>query len=294
MRTIGDNLKAHLSGDATTTCHAWRVLRRDGVVLGFTDHDHDLDFAGTTFLAASGYEASDWEAESGLSASSSDVAGALSSDVIDEKDISTGKYDRARVEVFMVNWAAPAEHIKFKVLEIGEITRSQGHFKAELRGLAHKLSQTRGRIYSRRCDAAFGDIRCGKNADAYKTTGAIVAAPDASRATVSGLDGFAAGYFRYGVLTFTSGENDGVVTDIESHVRSGGDVMLTFWLPLPARLGAGDTFTIVAGCDKSFETCKAKFDNVANFRGFPHMPGSDFAYSYVDGDTEHDGGPLYE
>lgn len=294
MKSIGEDLKAHLAEDATTVCHAWKVIRRDGASLGFTDHDHDLQFGSTTFLAESGYQASDWEAANGLSASSSDVAGALHSDAITEKDIAAGRYDGARVEVYLVNWQQPSQRTRLKVLEIGEISRSEGHFRAELRGLAHKLSQTRGRIYSRRCDAAFGDRRCGKNASAYSSTGTIVSAPDAARAIVFGLDAFASGYFRYGLLTFTSGDNDGVSADIESHIRSDGRVTLIFWLPLPIKPSPGDTFTITAGCDKSFETCKAKFGNVANFRGFPHMPGVDFAYAYADGETEHDGGPLYE
>jgi uncharacterized phage protein (TIGR02218 family) len=269
MKTIGDDLKAHLAEDATTVCHAWKVIRRDGTVIGFTDHDHDLEFAGTMFLAESGYQASDWEAASGLSAPSSDVAGALSADAITEKDIAAGKYDGARVELYLVNWQQPGQHARLKVLEIGEITRSDGHFRAELRGLAHKLSQTRGRIYSSRCDAAFGDQRCGKNTHAYASTGTVLSAPDTSRAIVAGLDAFAGGYFRYGLLTFTSGANDGLAADIESHVRSDGAVTLIFWLPLQQKPSPGDTFSIVAGCDKSFETCKAKFDNTANFRGFP-------------------------
>jgi uncharacterized phage protein (TIGR02218 family) len=115
-----------------------------------------------------------------------------------------------------------------------------------------------------------------------------------SRASVGGLFAFASGHFRYGIVTFTSGVNNGVSADIESHLRADGTVTLVFWLPLPAKPSAGDTFSIIAGCDKSFDTCRTKFANVANFRGFPHMPGSDFTYSYADGDTEHDGGPLYE
>jgi uncharacterized phage protein (TIGR02218 family) len=70
--------------------------------------------------------------------------------------------------------------------------------------------------------------------------------------------------------------------------------VIHFWLPLAAAPEAGDAFEITAGCDKTFETCKAKFDNHRNFRGFPHMPGADFSYSYADGETEHDGRPLYE
>ena len=54
----------------------------------------------------------------------------------------------------------------------------------------------------------------------------------------------------------------------------------------------GDTFDITAGCDKSFATCKAKFANALNFRGFPHLPGNDSAYAYVNQDGEFDGSPL--
>jgi len=92
MRTIGDNLKAHLAGDATTLCHCWRLTRRDGVVLGFTDHDRDLSFGGTLFRAESGYAASDIEAVAGLQAPSGEVAGALTSEAITEADIAAGRY----------------------------------------------------------------------------------------------------------------------------------------------------------------------------------------------------------
>ena len=55
---------------------------------------------------------------------------------------------------------------------------------------------------------------------------------------------------------------------------------------------AGDTFSVVAGCDKKFATCKAKFANALNFRGFPHLPGNDAAYGYVVDGGRFDGGPV--
>ena len=295
MRTLPETLKAHLAEDATTTCHAWRVTRRDGTVMGFTDHDHDLQFDSTTFLAASGFEASDWETSGGLAASAGEVAGGLTSDAISEADVAAGKYDGARVEVFLVNWADPGQHLRLRVAEIGEVTRSTGFFRAELRGMAHKLDESRGRIYSRRCDARFGDARCGKNAASsdYRATGSVSEA-DADRMTVTGIEDFPAGFFRYGRLKFTSGPNAGVALDVEGHRKSGGEVVVDFWLPMAVAPAPGDTFEITAGCDKTFETCKTKFDNQRSFRGFPHMPGVDFSYSYIDGETEHDGRPLYE
>ena len=39
-----------------------------------------------------------------------------------------------------------------------------------------------------------------------------------------------------------------------------------------------------------FKTCKAKFDNSENFRGFPNVPGIDFALTYPDRGGKNDGG----
>jgi uncharacterized phage protein (TIGR02218 family) len=55
---------------------------------------------------------------------------------------------------------------------------------------------------------------------------------------------------------------------------------------------AGDAVVVTAGCDKSFSTCKAKFGNGLNFRGFPHLPGNDRAYEYVSEGAVFDGGAL--
>ena len=65
-----------------------------------------------------------------------------------------------------------------------------------------------------------------------------------------------------------------------------------FWVPLANMPKPGDTFRITAGCAKTFSACREKFANSLNFRGFPQMPGSDFAYGYADSRTVHDGRPL--
>jgi hypothetical protein len=43
------------------------------------------------------------------------------------------------------------------------------------------------------------------------------------------------------------------------------------------------------GCDKRFETCSARFDNLLNFRGFPAIPGNDFLSRWPAGGERHDG-----
>jgi uncharacterized phage protein (TIGR02218 family) len=58
-------------------------------------------------------------------------------------------------------------------------------------------------------------------------------------------------------------------------------------------LAEGDLFVVTAGCDKRFETCRMKFANAVNFRGFPHLPGNDFVVAYaVPGEPGHDGTPV--
>ena len=291
MRTVPTELAAHLAREATTTCHCWRVIRRDGVVLGFTEHDHDLLFGGTNYLAASGFSASEAEAASGLSANADEVAGGFSSSAIREEDLAAGRYDGARVELFLVNWAAPEQHMLLNVREIGEVSRASGQFRAELRSLAHRLNQPQGRVYGRRCDATLGDARCGVDLTQWRGEGVVLQRIDAGRIVVSGLGAFPGDFFKQGVLTFATG----VAADVETHERrSDGTAELTFWLPLEGPVESGEAFTITAGCDKSFATCKARFTNHLNFRGFPHVPGADFAYSYADGERVHDGGPIFE
>src|SRR3712207_7264503 len=57
-------------------------------------------------------------------------------------------------------------------------------------------------------------------------------------------------------------------------------------------ISPGDAFTLSAGCDKSFSTCRDRFANSVNFRGFPHMPGNDFALSYPSSDRPNRGAAL--
>ena len=37
----------------------------------------------------------------------------------------------------------------------------------------------------------------------------------------------------------------------------------------------GDVALLTVGCDRAFSTCRRKFGNAENFRGFPHLPGDD-------------------
>ena len=98
---------------------------------------------------------------------------------------------------------------------------------------------------------------------------------------VSVLAGFAEGWFAIGTLQWLTGANTGRKAEVLTHVLTGADVKITL-LEAPVRpIKVGDTLDIFAGCDKRFETCKAKFTNAVNFRGFPHIPGQDTVIRYA-------------
>ena len=297
MKRLPQALADHVAMGETTLCRAWRLTCRDGFRLGFTEHDQKLTFDSTVFEPGTGFAATEASVASGLSAPGTEVRGGFSSEAITEADLAAGRYDGARVELFLVNWqAADEQHALMSVQEIGEVSRAGPGFSAELRSFAHRLQQPEGRIYNRRCDADLGDGKCRVDMGvANRRVSAVVAQVlAADHVAVSGLPDLPEGHFRLGHLRFDEGVLSGRRLAIEeSGAGTSGLVTLRLWLPLEARPAEGDGVTLTVGCDKSFATCREKFGNQMNFRGFPHMPGSDFAYSYVSGDSTHDGGVLY-
>src|SRR6185312_11155797 len=163
-----------------------------------------------------------------------------------------------------------------------EVRREGDAFTCEMRGLADRLAQESGRLYTAACDADLGDARCTINLSdpAFIGTGAVVSRASNARLTVSGLDVFADGWFTAGRLSWTTGANVGLAIEIKTHTASGGTVTLDLWQTMPEPIADGDTFTITAGCDKRFATCRDRFANTQNYRGFPHIPGNDFVVSY--------------
>jgi uncharacterized phage protein (TIGR02218 family) len=280
MKTLPAGMQAHLDTGATTLCWCWRVTRTDSVQLGFTDHDKDLTFDGTTFEASSGFTASDLRQSLGLSIDDVDAAGALSSAALEEGDLSAGLYDNAAVEIWRVNWVDTSERVLMMSGSMGEVRRGEVSFTAELRSLAHYLGQEKGRTYQYACDADLGDARCGVNinAAANKGAGTVTAVDAAYYFTASGLGAFDDAWFSGGYVTWSTGANAGRTMEIKQHAQDGATATVVLWRSMPDDVSIGDTFAIYAGCDKTFEACKDKFSNGDNYRGCPHIPGNDYMY----------------
>lgn len=297
MKTLPTALQAHLDDGATTMCFAWRVTRKDGTVQGFTDHDEPLTFDGTTFEAEAGFTASQMQSALGLSVDNLELVGGFRSDYISETDLIAGAYDDADVELFWVNWADTSQRVVAMAGNIGEVKQNGIQFTAELRSLTHRLNQKVGRKYQRTCDAVFCDVgqsvaRCKLNAATFTFSGTVTSVTSPSAFIVSGL-AQADDYFSRGLLTWTSGNNDGNTADVRTHTNDGASVGIDLWTPQVGTIQVGDTFDILAGCKQTADVCKSKFNNLDNFQGFPHMPGEDVITKYAkQGDEDNDGGAL--
>ena len=282
MRAIPAALQARLDSGVTTLAQAWKLVRRDGVIAGFTDHDRDLVIDGVTYRAGTGFGASEASSRFDLSVDGGEIAGALIDDALTEADLAAGRYDAADIETWLVDWSDVSLRVLTARGRLGEIRREGAAFTAELRGLADLLSQESGRLYTAKCGADVGDSRCRVNIGhpTLRGSGTVAAVLGTSLFAASGLAAYADGLFSAGRLTWSSGGNAGLAVEVKQHSVEFGDITLSLWQAMPEDVSEGDTFTVSAGCDKRFATCRDRFGNSDNFRGFPHIPGNDFVISY--------------
>lgn len=294
MRQIEPDFTAALASGATTLCTCWRLVRRDSIVLGFTDHDEDLAFDGTTFAAHAGLDAAEAQADLGFAVAGSEVAGAFSADFLAEPDLAAGLWDGASVETWRVDWSSPTRRLLLDVSVIGAVTRKDNSFTAELRSMAHLLDQERGRVFQTTCTADLGDANCKVDLTqpAFRSTGAVLASDGHLGVSLS-LQGFDSGIFAGGMLAVLTGASAGARVQIKEHRVEAGVHVVSLWTALPTPLAIGDSVSVTAGCDKLAATCRDRFGNFLNFRGCPHMPGNDVLATYASSAVVMDGGSLF-
>jgi uncharacterized phage protein (TIGR02218 family) len=287
MRAITPALQTHLDSGTTTLCHCWRLTLRSGEKLGFTDHDEALVFDGTSFEAQAGFTGTEIHSSTGLSVDNLEASGALKSGQLDEARLNAGDYDHAEIEIWQVSWQDASQRILQRKGHLGEVTYGQGHFAAEVRGLAHLLNQPKGRLFQFACDATLGDARCGVNLVAI--AGTIVAVRDNSF-DISGIGSYTDDWFTRGTLSWVSGPNAGRSLPIKRHRALSPNARFDVWHVPKFVIAAGEQVLLKPGCDKQFATCKDKFENATNFRGHPHMPGSDFVLAVASSSGANNGG----
>lgn len=296
VKAASTSLRNHLSGEVTTLAVCWQITRTDGAVFRYTEHDDDVVFGGDTYRAAFGFRRTNFATKSDLSVANLDVVGVLDDDQIDENDLRGGLFDGAEIRTFLVNYENPDGDGILRLMAgfVGEVTIRDGRFTFEMRSLEDRLQQIIGENYTPTCRADLGDARCGFDVASNTQQGAVIAVTDRSTFTAEAvttgggrleqLPGGAgsdapAEWFNGGLVTFTSGLNDGLSREVKDYTGGG---QITLFLPFPFDVAEGDEFEIYRGCPKTVAACRDVFSNIENFRGEPYVPGNDQIFAYPD------------
>jgi uncharacterized phage protein (TIGR02218 family) len=277
-RTISVALKAHLQGEVQTLAFCAKLTRRDGSVQGFTSADMTLEVDGVFYEECDTVMASGIRSSEGTGVDNLDIFGLIDAESITDVNIRAGRYDGAEVEIFVVNYEDLTQGQLILVSgTFGELAMRDGEWIAEVRALMQRIAQQLGELTSLQCRVKeLGDARCkfvlvvGTHINArtvFSVTSTIVVTFDA--------DTNVSGFYNYGTVEMTSGDNAGLVRTIKSHLLVTGRAQLTLAEPFPFAILAGETGVLTKGCDRRFATCIADFNNALNFRGEPHIPGTD-------------------
>lgn len=266
-------MAAICEGPLTSLAFCWRIERSDGAGVAVTSHDQAISRGGDTYIAEPGMTPAAITRSLGLEPHSAEVAGALSASALTEGDLSLGRWDGARVKLTALDWSIAAEEpIALLGGELGEVSLAGDNFSAELNGAASRLAAAPCPATSPECRAEFGDRQCRVDL-AGRSTRAIV---ESAQGNVIAIEQAVDERYLFGRLRYLSGANCGLQTVI----LGVSGTQLTVRDRPRARLEDGAVMLLREGCDKRFETCVARFDNAANFRGEPHLPGNDLLTRY--------------
>jgi uncharacterized phage protein (TIGR02218 family) len=273
-RTLSAGLSSHISGRSHTRCNMILLDLRDGNNIGITDHDKDITFdigdGEVTYDSGTGILTSDVSQSASLDADNFEVTGPIA-DVVTLEAVLGGRFDRARVRLFQINWKRPQDGaIKILAGNISEARVEGGRFVFEVRSDFDRFNQVVGRVITNQCDADYGDARCGATPEQITYT--VTGVTDALSFTGSFTGSYAADYFNFGTIEFTSGDLAGTLPIEIFDWTAGGQI--TLFCPAAEAPAIGDTATVKRGCGKSRADCMAR-NNIVNFRGFPEIPGSD-------------------
>jgi uncharacterized phage protein (TIGR02218 family) len=158
--------------------------------------------------------------------------------------------------------------------KVNKLNRVQVEFECQdpLYLLNEKIPK---RLIQSGCPWGFCDSNCGLTAATY--TQAFTAKSGSTQWILTPVSAFsqAAGYFTQGVVTCVTGANAGLSQTVKLHASGN----LTPTLPWLFAVTAGDTFSVIAGCDKSVTACKtrktaagASVDNSLHFGGATDVP----------------------
>jgi len=260
--------------DLETVATFWRVLRRDGVTLGFTSHDGDLWFDGVVHRAAPGMVPSSIRRTADFEPDSAEVQGALSHESITATDLAEGRFDGAQIRIGLVDWETGEREILYRG-SIGSVVEEDGRFSAELVSRKAELQRDPVPRTSPGCRAEFCGPGCSLPAVQYTHEATLQAVNLAANRVTLAMSA-PSSIFAGGTLRWLEGPHAGMAMQV---LALFGEA-LVLDTPLSASLFPGSRAVLREGCDHTIHTCAQRFANAVNFQGEPYLPGNDHITRY--------------
>lgn len=148
--------------EVTTFCSLWKLEIPAQDTLFLTDHDERILYDGQSYLPSHTADPARANIRAGLPVDSGGIQTYLIAPNLSAQDIRNGILDGAQLSQYRHDWRSGETQLLSKG-RVGEVTLSGENISIEWLGQASLLDRSTGRVFSRQCDASFGDMRCGLN-----------------------------------------------------------------------------------------------------------------------------------
>lgn len=268
----------HGCDEVTTMCWCWKVIPISGTPRYFTTCDRDVNFQQTNYKTLSSLTPSAVQTTIGQSSGSVEITGLLGNSDISLDDILTYQYDNAYTEIWRIDYNGIEIPRMMFAGRIGDITVKDAEYTFEVKTLMQLLQDNSlTDECAANCRFKFGDaVTCQVDLGPLTVTGSVttlISQKVFSDSTRTEPDD----YFDEGVLTWTSGNNNGRTCTVKIFQNSGGTFAV--WLPPAKKIQLGDTYSLVPGCPHNPVGCKS-FNNYDRYGGQNDVPGTDVIQRY--------------
>ena len=262
----------------------WTITLADGTVLRWSGHDTSLTLGSRTFVLGPGIIRSRLKWRVGIS---TDTMTMTLLDILSTTINGQGLYAfvrgrglvGARIQLERAFWRPSDTGPVGAILlfdgdyEDSEIDRVECVVRVSSWTKRLNVAVPNG-VYQSQCLNSLFDGVCGLSRAAF-TVSSAATTPTTLYRTAFGHNLNAGSYptdwGTLGRITMTSGANAGISRTCKLHTAS----QLVALQPWPFPVAAGDSFSLEAGCDRDFATCRDKFANINAFRGHPYVPAAE-------------------
>lgn len=251
----------------------FKITLKNGEIFGFTDNSTNLNIDNVFYNSSCGFDSNNEKFYSDLTVGESNIVGFIENKNISVDKVLSGKFDSAIVEIFFIN-TETLEKIHITKGSIKSINLIDGKIFINISNVLNVLDKNIGEVYSPMCRASFCDKKCSLNIDNFSFNGVVIEVKSDVEFLCSGDDiiNKDKNYFKYGVIYFSNNQS------MEVKQSFNNDIILSSRLNYTIKVG--DNFKIVAGCNKTFDTCCNNFDNAINFRGEPFISTTTKMYKF--------------